>query len=88
MAAKVADTKFIKVKVSNRNPDSEEKSCFVGGNNVIIDGKSQIKHYTIQLDKTVELPESFVQQLKDRSMVIKSKDGSTKKIPLFVVEVI
>ncbi len=84
--AALKDTKFIKVRVSNRNPDSEEKSCFVGGNNVIIDGKSQIKHYTIQLEKTVELPEPFVQQLKDRSMVMKSKDGSTKKIPLFVVE--
>ncbi len=86
--AKVTNTKFIKVKVSNRNTEDERGSTWIGGNNVIIDGKPTIKHYRIELDKVVELPESFVDQLKARSTVVQGKNKTTKKIPLFVVEVI
>ena len=86
MAAAVKDTKFVKVVVSNRNPESEERSCFVGGNNIVIDGIKEIKHYTIELDKEVELPEPFVEQLKNRSMVGKGKDGKTAHVKLFIVE--
>ncbi len=85
-AVKVKDTPFVKVIVSNRNPESEERSTFVGGNMIIINGVSTIKHYQVQLDKEVELPEPFVKQLKDRAMVGKGKDGKIARVPLFVVE--
>ncbi len=84
---KLPDTPFIKVVVSNRNPESEERSAFVGGNNVIINGKSEIKHYTIELEKEVSLPDHFVDQLRKRSFVGKAKDGTTSHIPMFVVDV-
>ncbi len=85
-AKKLEDTKYIKVRVSNRNPDSEEMSTFIGGNNVIINGTSNVKHYTIELDKEVELPEHFVTQLEDRSMVVQDKRKRNKRVKLFVVE--
>ena len=83
---KVEDTKFVAVVISNRNPESEERSCFVGGNNIIINGKPTIKHYTVQLNEEVSLPEPFIKQLKERSMVGKGKDGKIARVPLFVVE--
>ena len=85
--AVLKDTKFVTVTVENRSPESEEKSTFVGGNMVIIDGTPNIKHYTIELGKEVSLPEHFVQQLKDRSHVV--QDAKTKKnklVPLFIVK--
>ncbi len=83
---KLKDTKFIKVKVTDRNPDTESQSIFVGGNNVIVNGKPTIKHYRIQPDKVVELPEGFVDQLKARSQVGKAKDGTRISIPMYLVE--
>ena len=83
------DTPFIKVIVENRNPEAESQSTFVGGNNVVIKGKKNIKHYRIQLGKEVELPEPFVKQLKDRAHVIKdSKSGKLINVPLFVIETV
>ncbi len=85
---KIVDTKFIKVKVSDRNPDTQSQSIFVGGNNVIINGEPTIKHYRIQPDKTVELPASFVDQLKARAQVGKDKAGNRVMVPLYLVEAV
>ena len=83
MASKFKNSVFKKVIVSNRNPEDEAKSTFVGSNMVVIDGKPNIKHYRLQLDKEVELPEICIDQLKKRSYV--GKDG--KKVPMFILEV-
>ena len=85
-ASKVKDTKFVKVIVSNRNPEAENQSTFVGGNNIVVDGVKTIKHYRLQLDKEVELPEPFVEQLKKRSVVGKDKKGNRVNVPMYIVE--
>ncbi len=82
---KLVDSKFVKVVVENRNPEAETVSGFVGGNNVIINGESTIKHYRFQLGEEIEIPESFVGQLKNRSMVGKAKDGTRISIPQYIV---
>lgn len=83
---KLADTKFIKVKVSNRNPEAEMQSTFVGGNNVVINGKEHIKHYRLQMEQEVMIPESFAAQLDRRSAVAKDKTGNPVKVPMYIVE--
>ena len=84
--AKLENTKFIEVVVTNRNTESETRSTFVGGNNIVIDGSKEIKHYTVQLEEKVSLPEPFVKQLEDRAYIIRGKDGKEKSIKIFVVE--
>ncbi len=84
--SKLVESKFTKVIVRNRNPEAEAMSTFVGSNNIVINGKKEIKHYRLQLDKEVELPEPCIDQLKTRSMVVKGKDGETKRVPMFLVE--
>ncbi len=82
-------TKFIKVVVNNRNPETESQSGFVGGNNIVMTdgGKGEIKHYRFQVGKEIEIPESFVDQLKNRSHVVKDKkSGEFVKQPIYIVE--
>lgn len=83
---KFEDSKWIKVKVTSRNPEAEAQSGFVGSNMVVINGKPNIRHYRFQLDKEVELPEICVDQLKRRSMIGKDKKGNRVNVPLYLVE--
>ena len=82
---KLVDSKYISVKGSQRNPDDERVSGFVGGV-VIKDGTAGIKHYRFQLDEEISIPEDFVTQLKNRSMVGKAKDGTRAYVPIYLVE--
>ncbi len=83
---KLVNTKFVTVVVTNRNPETETVSGFVGGNNVVIDGKPTIKHYRFQLGEEISIPENFVAQLKNRSQVAKDKKGNRINVPLYLVE--
>ncbi len=83
---KLVDSKWIKVVVENRNPEAEAVSGFIGGNGVIINGVSTIKHFRFKLGEEIEIPESFVEQLKNRSMVGKDKQGTRISIPMYLVE--
>ena len=85
-ATKLKDSVFKKVVISNRNPNEEAMSGFVGSNMVIIDGKPSIKHYRFKLDEEVELPEICIDQLKERSHVGKAKDGTQALIPIYIVK--
>lgn len=85
--AKLKDSKFIKVTVSNRNPEADAQSTFVGSNMVVINGKPNIKHYRLKLGEEVELPEICVDQLRSRSMIGKDKKGNRVNVPLYLVEV-
>ncbi len=86
MAGKRKDSTFKTVIISNRNPEVETASGFVGSNMVVIDGKPNIKHYRFQLDKEISLPEICIDQLKNRSTVGKGKDGTIVSLPLYIVE--
>ena len=83
---KLVDSKWIKVIVEHRNPETETISSFVGGNGVIINGVSTIKHFRFKIGEEIEIPESFVEQLKNRSMVGKDKQGNRISIPMYLVE--
>ncbi len=85
-AAKLKDSKWIKVIVSDRNPEAESQSIFVGGNNVVTDGKSEIRHFKVQPDKEVELPVSFVEQLETRARMAQDKEGNKISVPLYLVQ--
>jgi len=76
------DTKYIKVIIEHSNPEVETVSGFVGGNNVIENGKRVLKHYRFQLGKEIELPTTFVDDLRNRSMVTKGTNG-LKKIKIY-----
>ena len=84
--AKLKDSVWKKVKVSFRNPEEETEVINVGGNDVIIDGKKVLKQYKFKVNTEVELPESFVEQLKRRFRVMKDKDDNIIKLPIFFVE--
>ena len=94
MAVKIKDTEFVTVIVSHRNPEAEGMSTFVGGNNIVINGKKFIKHYNIELGKEVSIPKPFVKQLENRAQVEVEKNKQGKQIvggkpirrKLFVVE--
>ena len=89
MAEKLVDTKFVEVIVENRDPESEERSCFVGGNNIIIDGKNDVVHYQVQLGEPVKLPEPFIEQLKTRAHIVQDKKTlKNKHVKLYTVEVV
>ena len=86
--AKKQDTEWKKVKVSFRDPNEDTKVVNVGGNDVIIDGKMTLKQFKLQVGKVVELPVTFIEQLKNRYRVAKDDDDNIIKIPtLFVEEV-
>ncbi len=82
---KLVDSKWVKVIVEHRNPETEAISSFVGGNGIIINGKSTIKHFRFKIGEEIEIPESFVDQLKNRSMVGKDKDNNRISIPQYIV---
>jgi len=84
--AKLKDSVWKKVKVSFRKPEEETEVINVGGNDVIIDGKKVLKQYKFKVNTEVELPESFVEQLKRRFRVMKDKDDNIIKLPIFFVE--
>ena len=84
--AKLVNSTWKKVKVSFRNPEEETEVINVGGNDVIIDGKKVLKQYKFKVNTEVELPESFVEQLKRRFRVMKDKDDNIIKLPIFFVE--
>ena len=83
---KLEDSKWIDVIVTYRDPNNETPVVKVGGNNVVIDGKMTIKHYTMQVGEQVTLPECFVKDLEYRSHVIKGRNGLPKKVPILSVE--
>ena len=85
-ATKLKDSKWMKITVENRNPEVENQSAFVGG--VVIEkGEAKIRHYRFQMGKVIEIPEDFVEQLKNRSQVAKDKKtGERINVPLYLVE--
>ncbi len=85
---KVVDTKFQTIIVESANPEATDNMPvnFVGGNNIIIDGVKEIKHYKFQLGKEISIPEPFVKQLEDRHYVVgDAKTGEARKIPIYRV---
>jgi len=87
-AKKRPDTEFKKVIVTYRDPNNETPIVKVGGNNVIIDNVMTIKHYTMLVDEIVSLPVTFIEDLKNRSHVIKGKNGQPQKVPILQVETV
>ncbi len=87
-AKKRPDTEFKEVIVTYRDPNNETPIVKVGGNNVIIDDEMTIKHYTMQVNEVVSLPVTFIEDLKNRSHVIKGQDGQPKKVPILLVEAV
>ena len=85
---KLQDTEWKKVVVTFRDPDNESKAVKVGGNDVVINGKRVLKQYTIEVGKEVELPVTFIKDLKGRFEVRKKPNGELVEVPtLFVEEV-
>ena len=85
---KIPNTKFQTVIVESANPEAKDNMPvnFVGGNNIIIDGIKEIKHYKFQLGKEISIPEPFVKQLEDRHYVVgDAKTGEARKIPIYRV---
>lgn len=86
----VKNTPYKKVIIHAANPEATENMPvnFVGGNGIMVDGNSTIKHYKFQLDKEIELPVPFIEQLKNRHYVFGAKDGEVKKVPIYRVEMV
>jgi len=86
MAGKPKDTEFKTVIVTPRNPDEDIPSIYAGGNDVVINGKRTLKHYRIKPGEPVELPVTFIEQLKRRHYVGKGKNDEMTRLPMYVVE--
>jgi hypothetical protein len=84
--AKTADTEWKKVKVSFRDPNEQTDVINVGGNNLIINGKKTLKQFKFRPDTEVELPVTFIEQLKRRYRVMKDKNDNIIELPIFFVE--
>ncbi len=82
---KIKDTEFKTIVVEHSNPETEAVSGYVGGNNLIINGKRAIKHYRFQIGKEIELPVTFIQDLKNRSMVLKGTGGKPRNVKLYSI---
>ena len=75
---KLIDDKWKKVIVSHRTDIIESPQTTVGGS-VVIDGKIEVRHYHVKLGEVVELPESYIKQLKNRAILVKGPDGQPQK---------
>ncbi len=84
---KLKDTEWKKVIVTYRDPDNEATAVRVGGNNVVVNGKRVLKQYTLQVGKEVELPVTFIEDLKGRFEVRKKGDEQIK-VPTLIVEAV
>jgi len=82
------DTEFKEVIVTYRDPNNETPIVKVGGNNVVINNKMTIKHYTMKVNEIVSLPVTFIEDLKNRSHVIKGQNGQPKKVPILSVDMV
>ncbi len=84
----VQDTEYKAVVVTHANPEVETPFCFVGGNDIIENGKHVLKHYRVQMGKQVELPETFIKQLKNRRIVLSVGSSTTKEksVKLYNIE--
>ena len=82
---KLKDTEWKKVKVTYRDPENESVAVKVGGNNVVINGKRVLKQYTLEVDKEVELPVTFIKDLKNR-FEMRKKGDEVVKVPTLLVE--
>ena len=87
MANKLKDTEWKKVVVTYRDPENEAIAVKVGGNNVVIDGKRVLKQYTLEVGKEVELPVTFIEDLKGR-FEIRKKGDEQIKVPTLLVELV
>ncbi len=78
LTVKLVDTDFKKVIIEHANPQTENISGFVGGNDVVVGGKRVIKHYRFKVGKAVELPVTFIKQLEERKVVLSVATPTTK----------
>lgn len=72
--------------VTFRDPDNESKAVRVGGNDVVIKGKRVLKQFTLEVGKEVELPVTFIKDLKGRFEIRKKPNGDLIKVPTLFVE--
>jgi len=72
------DTEYRKVLIEHSNPEVETPAGFVGGNDIIENGKNVVKHFRFQVGKEVELPVTFIKQLKDRKQIVSVGSSTTK----------
>jgi len=78
MATVKKDTEYKKVIIEHANPSVETPAGYVGGNNIIENGKHVIKHYRFQVGEEVELPVTFIKELKSRKHVLSIETENTK----------
>ena len=83
---KLKDTEWKKVTVRYRDPENQNKVVRVGGNNLIINGKRELKQYVIRVGKEVELPVTFISRLKRRFEYRRDEEDNIIKVPILIVE--
>ncbi len=81
------DTEFKSVIITAKNPEADLPVNFVGSNNIVIDGKREIKHYKFQLEREISLPVPHIEQLRNRHYVFgMNDDGSIKRVLIYNIE--
>jgi len=86
MATKKADTPYKKAIITFRDQNMDKPVIHAGTNNVVENGKLTLKRYRIKPGEEVELPETVIQMLKDRFIVVKDKAGNSKHLPIYYIE--
>ncbi len=94
------DTEYKTVIIRHSSPEVEAVAGFIGGNNVIENGKNVIKHFRFQVSdvasedgsdnsgiKPVSLPVTFIKELKARTQVMSIETSTTKRRELKVYNI-
>ena len=84
--AKLADSKYVKVKITFRNPDLERPTISAATNRVIENGNMTLKSYRIKPGAEVELPEPVVDMLSERYYIVKDNRGKEQRLPMYFIE--
>ena len=83
--AKLVDDEYKKVVITQRTDFIDSPQVFVGGS-IIRNGKMEVVHYRAKLNEEVELPVPFIEQLRERGIIVQDRDGNNRKQLLYFVE--